>query len=136
MKRLSLLLVALAACQAPAGRQLSSDLFEDIPAPRGARYQYAKNQSFSYRTPTFRCARFHYEYEGSDANVVSFYRQTMTSPPYNWNLAREEGQAEGSTRLVFQKNEDVCQVDIDRVPRPALERPRNVTILVRVNYNG
>lgn len=136
MRPLACCLLALAACQAPSGGLLSSDLFEDIPAPRGARYRHAANESFSYRTATFRCALFQYEYEGSDAAVVDFYKTTMTAPPYNWTLEGEDSRAEGSTRLVFRKNEDLCQIDIDRVPRPALERPRNVSIRVRVNYQG
>jgi hypothetical protein len=130
------LLLCLAACRNPPPSHLSTDVFEDIPAPRGARYIYKKNESFSYRSPSFRCGRFLYDLHGSDAPVVRFYRDTMTAPPYNWTLTGEDRRDAGSTRLVFVKEDDRCEVDVDFVPKTPLDRPENVTVQVRVNYNG
>jgi len=133
---LALLLAALLfpACRTPPPAYLSTDIFEDIPAPKGAEYLHEKRQSFSYRSRTFRCGRFLYTYLGSHEEVVSFYRETMTAPPYNWTLTDEDSRAAGSSRLTFEKHEDVCQVDLDRVPKPAPGGQNNVSIRVRVNY--
>jgi len=128
--------VLLAACTPPTQRsgRLSPDIFEDIPAPKSARYIYRQHESFSYRSKTFRCGKFLYEYQGDVDDAVRFFKDTMGNPPYSWTLADEVAPGSGSTTLVFTKNTDRCTVDIDRVPRPELKRQKNVEIKVRVNY--
>jgi len=113
---------------------MSADIFEDIPAPRTAVYVDHDNTSFSYRTETFRCGRFLFEYQGSDANVVDFYKRVMSAPPYSWKLLKEDSAAAGSTTLIFAKNDDRCMVDVDSVPKPSAARQHNVEITIRVNY--
>ena len=129
-------LLLLAACQsrpAPAA-PLSTRIFEDIPAPRGVTYLEANFESFSYQTPTFRCGRFLFDWQGSEADAIRFYRETMTTPPYSWTFAGEDRVEEGSARLTFVKGEDRCTVDIDRIPKPGVAKQNNLTLAVRVNY--
>ena len=46
------------ACQSNGQRSyLETDIFEDVPAPKGAVYLEDKGESFSYRSRTFRSAR-------------------------------------------------------------------------------
>ena len=126
--------VLLAACEMtapPPTQYLTNDIFEDIPAPKNARYRDVKAESFSYRSRTFRCAKFIYDYVGSDANVVQFYKETMGAPPYSWTLTKEDRTNEGATTLQFVKNQDTCTVDVDRVPRAT--QKQHVRIQVRVN---
>lgn len=126
--------VLLAACESTppaATTYLSHDVFEDVPAPKDAHYRETKGESFSYRSQTFRCGKFIYDFVGSDASVVQFYKETMGAPPYSWTLTREERTAEGSTALQFVKNQDTCTVDVDRVPRST--QKLHVRIQVRVN---
>jgi hypothetical protein len=124
-----------AACRAPHGPPppLSTDIFEDVVAPRAA--TYLENKSFSYRTPTFRCGRFSYDWLGAEADAVRFYMETMAAPPYSWAFTGEDRFQEGSTRLFFSKGDDRCVVDIDRVPKPGIERRNNLSLVVRVNYH-
>lgn len=134
MRCVLLAAVLLAACEAtapPPTQYLSSDVFEDIPAPKDARFRDSQGESFSYRSQTFRCAKFIYDYVGSDANVVQFYKETMGAPPYSWTLTKEDRTNEGATTLQFVKNQDTCTVDVDRVPRAT--QKRHVRIQVRVN---
>ncbi len=135
MRALAVVLFSLIvlACQSTDRGYLNSDIFEDVPAPRGATYLEDKSESFSYRSRTFRSARYHYEYDGTAAEVVRFYKETMTAPPYSWTFDREEGLREGSSRLFFSKDDDRCEVDVDQMPRPIARRD-NVTIIVRVNH--
>ncbi|MHC4819000.1 MAG: hypothetical protein ACYTF8_13190 [Planctomycetota bacterium] len=124
----------LAACETtapPPTRYLTSDIFEDIPAPKDARYRDFQGESFSYRSQTFRCAKFIYDFVGPDATVVHFYKETMSAPPYSWTLTNEDRTNEGSTTLQFVKNQDTCTVDVDRVPRAT--QKKHVRIQVRVN---
>jgi hypothetical protein len=126
--------VLLAACEAtppPATTYLSHDVFEDIPAPKDARYREVDGESFSYRSQTFRCGKFIYDYVGSDATVVQFYKETMGAPPYSWTLTKEVRPGEGSSTLQFVKNQDTCTVAVDRVPRST--QKLHVRIQVRVN---
>jgi len=134
MKCVLLATVLLAACEMtapPPTRYLTSDVFEDIPAPKDARYRDVKGESFSYRSQTFRCAKFIYDFVGPDATVVHFYKQTMGAPPYSWTLTNEDRTNEGATTLQFVKNQDTCTVDVDRVPRAT--QKKHVRIQVRVN---
>lgn len=129
--------LVLAACTTPPadhGDRLSADMFEDIPAPKTAVYVTRSNESFSYRSGTFRCGKFVYEYQGDADEVARFYSETMANPPYSWTLAKTESPGSGSTTLVFTKNDDHCTVDIDRVPRPNIGKKNNIEIRVRVNY--
>jgi hypothetical protein len=124
----------LAACQTPrtTASALSTDIFEDVPAPRGAVYVDGQHESFSYRARTFRCGLFRYEWSASEADLVRFYKETMVAPPYSWAFAGEEAQSEGSTRLSFTKGDDRCTVDVDRVSRPG--PTDRYDLVVRVNY--
>ncbi|MHC4547928.1 MAG: hypothetical protein ACYTEZ_04055 [Planctomycetota bacterium] len=130
-----ILVLFFAACKTPppASRTyLHTDVFEDIPAPREARYRNANMESFSYRSQSFRCGKFIFDYQGSDADVVRFFKETMTAPPYSWTLTDEDRVQAGSTGLVFVKGEDRCTVEVDVVPQAAYVR--HVRIQVRVNY--
>lgn len=131
-------LLALAACEtAPVRRgPLGNDIFEDVPAPKTAVYRHAKNESFAYNARTFRCGRFVFEYQGKAADAAAFFRRTMVQPPYSWTLTAEDSAGAGSYNLVFEKNDDRCTVDVDRVPKADIGKTRNVNILVRVNYRN
>jgi hypothetical protein len=128
------MLPLVAACQTRPGPSsgLSTDIFEDVPAPRGAVYVDGRHESFSYRARTFRCGLFHYEWNDAETYLVRFYKETMVAPPYSWAFAGEEAQREGSTRLSFSKGDDRCTVDVDRVPKPGAEG--RINLVVRVNY--
>jgi hypothetical protein len=138
MSPVRLLLVALpalaAACQSkPPPATLSTTIFEDVLAPRGATYLDAGGQSFAYRRPTFRCGRFAFDWQGPEADAIRFYKERMTAPPYSWAFTGEDGAQSGSTRLHFAKGGDRCTVDIDRIPKPGIEKRNNLAIVVRVN---
>lgn len=128
------LFALFAACEAPQqrGRNLSADIFEDLPAPREAVYRHNRAESFSWRGASFRCGRFQYDYSGAHADAVRFYQDTMTRPPYSWELVSEQKEREGSAKLQFRKGDDVCTVDVDFVERH-VSLGDTVTILVRVN---
>ncbi len=115
--------VLFGACVATqeAGRKLSPDQFEDIPAPKTSTYQHSSARSFAYRSKSFRCGKFVYTDPGPAATVVDFYTSVMTQPPYSWKLEQEE-----TGKLTFSKSVDRCTVDIKAGP--------TVSILVRVNY--
>lgn len=130
------LLALAAACQSskPQASRLSTTIFEDVLAPRGATYLDADGESFAYRRPTFRCGRFAFDWQGPEADAVRFYKERMTAPPYSWTFTGEDGAQSGSTRLHFVKGDDRCMVDIDRIPKPGIEKRDNLSIMVRVNY--
>jgi hypothetical protein len=129
-------LLLAAACKStpPPASPLSTTIFEDVVAPRGATYLQAAGKSFAYRRPTFRCGRFAFDWQGAEADAVRFYKERMVAPPYSWNFAGDEGAKSGSTRLFFVKGDDRCVVDIDRVPKPGIDMQDNLSIVVRVNY--
>ena len=137
MKQLVLAVMALfAACATPPeSGVLSQDIFEDLPAPKGAQYRVEENQSFSYRGREFRCGKFVYDFAGSQKEAVSFFESTMTAPPYSWTLEKKQRAAVESTYLVFTKGDDRCMVEIDR-KRNAGQTHDKVTIEVRLNYRG
>jgi hypothetical protein len=126
-------LLLTAACATTSGGYLGSDVFEDIPAPKRAIYITRDNESFSYRSRTFRCGRFVYEFQGDQQEVARFYRETMAAPPYSWTFESEDGTGAGSTRLLFRKQDDECRVDVNHVPKLGVERPDNISIIVRLN---
>jgi len=115
----------------PPGSRLEPDIFQDVPAPVGARYVDDHSESFSYRGGTFRSGRFEFRYDGTAAEAADFYRDTMTKSPYDWILEQENPREDGSS-FVFTKNQDRCTVDID--PIESVGGPREVRILVRVNF--
>ncbi|MGH7162327.1 MAG: hypothetical protein ACREID_02500 [Planctomycetota bacterium] len=128
------LLAACVSTSSSRSGKLSTDIFEDIPAPREASYRDAEGESFSYRCKSWRCGRFVYDLRGKEADATRFYRETMASPPYSWTLMEQQGEEAGSSRLVFAKNDDRCTVDIDRyVVGP--QGNDSVVIRVRVNYS-
>jgi hypothetical protein len=134
-----LALLAAAACRGThsadtSASRLSTTIFEDVLAPRGATYLDADGQSFAYRRPTFRCGRFTFDWQGPETDAVRFYKERMTAPPYSWSFTGEDGAQSGSTRLHFAKGDDRCMVDIDRIPKPGVEKRDNLSIVVRVNY--
>jgi hypothetical protein len=140
MRAASLLaLMMLAACQQPqkpgSTGALNPDIFEDLPAPKDAVYRDADNESFSYRGGSFRCGRFVYDFKGSQEEATAFFKETMTTPPYNWTLAGEDQPAAGTVTLVFTKNEDRCTVDVDRLASGARGKDQ-VVIIVQVNHPG
>ena len=128
--------IALAACQSspPPASRLSTTPFEDVIVPRGATYLDANGESFAYRQPTFRCGRFTFDWQGPEADAIRFYKERLTAPPYSWTFVGEDGAQSGSTRLHFVKGDDRCMVDIDRIPKPGIEKRNNLSIVVRVNY--
>ena len=131
-----LALLALAACRSspPPASRFSTMPFEDILAPRGATYLDANGASFAYRRPAFRCGRFAWDWQGPEADAVRLYKERMAAPPYGWTFTGEDGAQSGSTRLHFVKGDDRCIVDIDRIPKPGIEKRNNLSIVVRVNY--
>jgi len=104
----------LGGCRtAPESRRSpSSEIFEDIPAPRSARVQTDKALSFSYRSDSFRCAKYVYKYSGEFRETVEFFRDVMTNPPYSWDLRTKDDQTAGPPRLTFRKSEEYCTIDI------------------------
>jgi hypothetical protein len=133
---LPLAILLLGACKSTQGptTPLSTTIFEDVVAPRGATYLQADGKSFAYRRPTFRCGRFAFDWQGAEADAVRFYKERMVAPPYSWTFAGDEGAESGSTRLFFVKGDDNCIVDIDRIPKPGIGMENNLSIVVRVNY--
>lgn len=129
------LLLGAVSCKsaAPPATPLSTTIFEDVVAPRGATYLHANGKSFAYRRPTFRCGRFVFDWQGAEADAVRLYKERMVAPPYSWTFAGDEGQS-GSVRLFFVKGDDRCIVDIDRIPKPGIGMENNLSIVVRVNY--
>ena len=130
------LLVLAAACKSspPPATPLSTTIFEDVLAPRGATYLDADGRSFGYRRPTFRCGRFAFDWQGPEADAIRFYKERMVAPPYSWTFSGEDGAQSGSTRLHFVKGDDRCAVDIDRIPKPGIDKRDNLSIVIRVNY--
>ncbi len=128
------LLASLAACATTGsrGRNLDSDIFEDIPAPREATYRHERAESFSWSGASFRCGRFQFDYAGRHEDAVRFFNETMTRPPYSWDLVKTTQERAGSARLEFRKGDDHCVVDLDFVQRHA-SIGDSVNILVRVN---
>jgi len=125
----ALLLGACTTTPPPSpSRHLSSEPFADLAAPSTAVYRDADCQSYALRSEGFRCGRFLYDFPGAEADVVRFYRETMTQIPYGWTLDGEERTGEGSTRLLFRKRADRCTVDVDRIP----DR-QTIVLLIRVN---
>jgi len=126
-------LVLLAACVGTspptASRYLTYELFEDIPAPGSAVYRDRDSESFSYRSKNYRCARFTYDYPGTESDAARFYRSTMTQVSYGWTLTGEEKAGVGSTLLTFVKNADRVTVALDRI-----QHRGTVLIDIRVNY--
>ena len=129
------LLSLAAACQSPPAppTRLSTNIFEDVITPRGASYLTAEGRSFSYERPTFRCGRFAFDWQGNEAEAVRFYKERMVAPPYSWTFSGEDGADSGSTRLHFVKGDDQCTVDIDRIPKPGIEKKNNLSLVIRVN---
>jgi hypothetical protein len=129
------LLSLVAACESttPPPTRLSNRIFEDVITPRGAAYLDADGQSFSYERPTFRCGRFAFDWQGEETDAVRFYKERMTAPPYSWMFSGEDGADSGSTRLHFVKGDDRCTVDVDRIPKPGIEKRNNLSIVIRVN---
>ncbi len=125
---------ALAACASldSRGRKLDSDIFEDVPAPREAVYRHHRAESFSWSGSSFRCGRFQFDYPGRHEDAVRFFNETMTRPPYSWDLVKSTQEREGSARLEFRKGDDLCVVDVDYVHRHE-SIGASVNILVRVN---
>jgi len=126
--------LACVTTQSSPSAQLSTEIFEDIPAPKDAVFRDRDSQSFSFRSKAFRCARFVYDAWSSHADTVRFFRENMIQPPYSWTLVRESPEREGSTRLVFAKGEDECVVDVDRLLHKTAQGS-GVVIRVFVNYN-
>jgi len=133
---LFLLLALAAACKSPPPKAspLSTTIFEDVLAPRGATYLHANGESFAYRRPTFRCGRFAFDWQGPESDAIRFYKERMTAPPYSWTFTGDEGAKSGSTRLFFLKGDDRCVVDIDHIPKPGIGMQDNLSVVVRVNY--
>lgn len=133
-RALPLLALVFAACVGgpppSPSRHLTSEPFEDLPAPRAAIYRDADSQSFAMRSQSFRCGRFLYDYPGPDADAVRFFKETMTQVPFGWTFEGEERAGEGSTRLKFTKRGDRCSIDVDRVPFRQM-----VTLDIRVNLD-
>lgn len=130
----ALLSLAAACASSPGpGTPLSTNPFEDVIAPRGATYLHANGESYAYRRPTFRCGRFAFDWQGPEADAVRFYKDRMTAPPYSWTFSGDEGAQSGSTRLYFVKGDDRCSVDIDRIPKPGIDKQNNLSIVIRVN---
>ncbi|MFQ5843907.1 MAG: hypothetical protein ACE5JG_02865 [Planctomycetota bacterium] len=125
--------LALASCSAVGptsrlSREIGTEIFEDVPSPAAARYDDAGGRSFSFQGPAYRCGRFVFSIEGTVEEAASFYRGTMTQPPYSWTLTNEK--MDGAVLVLsFEKGEDRCVVQIDR-------RKDHVQVVARVNYRG
>lgn len=135
----ALVFLVVGACQqtqqGPASKYVRTEIFEDVPAPKGAVYREQEGQSFSYSSDHFRCGKFVYDYSATAEDAVAFFKETMTQPPYSWVLKDESWRpAEGIAALTLVKNEDRCTVDVKRTTPPGAEEPQ-VSLVVRVNYN-
>ena len=142
MKLATLLLAALpvallAACETPpvdsGSRFITNESFEDIPAPKDARYQTANDESYAYRGKGFRYGEFVYEYDAPLEDAVRFYKEVPTRPPYSWNLggvSYRDSLTEATIEMT--KNEDRCSVLIRRISPERAETTR-LRILVRLN---
>lgn len=114
MRPAAALILCLAACQGPGPRSgtLRTDQFDDIPVPGNATYRSERAESYSYRTETFRCGRFVYDYPRSAEQARDYFSSAMVRPPYSWALAAENTAENGAFRLVFTKNDERCTVDL------------------------
>jgi hypothetical protein len=128
-------LLVLSGCQAvpEPGSLLSAEIFEDIPAPATARVQTADAVSFSYRSESFRCAKYVYEYPGGAAEAVAFFHDVMVKPPYSWDLHQEADLRAGHALMNFRKGEDRCTVDVRGRERHA-DGAEHARITICVNY--
>jgi len=123
-----------AGCQSapePA-RVLSTEIFEDIPAPATARVQTDNAVSFAYHSESFRCAKYVYKYRGGVDEAVAFFRDVMVKPPYSWELRQEADLPSGHARIDFRKGEEFCTVDIRS--RETGNGDGLVLITIHVNY--
>ena len=142
MKRAKLLLAALpvvlfAACETPpadsGSRYITNESFEDIPAPKDARYQTANDESYAYRGKGFRYGEFVYEYDAELEDAVRFYKEVPTRPPYSWALdgvSYRDSLTEATVDLT--KNKDHCSILIRRIS-PARAEQARLRIVVRLN---
>ena len=135
---LAVFLLSPAACESARAPDspgtLTTAIFEDVPAPRDARYRAGGGESFSYQSETFRCGRFQFEYPGLPEAAADFFRQTMTRPPYNWTLGPETPDGAGGTMLELTKLDDRCVIEIKLLPvSVAGSESRTSSIKVRVN---
>ena len=130
-----LLLAILAGCQGvpELPPTLKHDIFQDIPAPKTARVQTDERASFSYKSESFRCAKYVYRYVGESAEAVAFFEATMTRAPYSWNLEELAELPAGHDRITFRKGEERCVVDIQTKEAKA-DDPDIITITIRLNY--
>ena len=127
----------LAACETPpadsGSRYITNESFEDIPAPKDARYQTANDESFAYRGKGFRYGEFVYEYDAGLEDAVRFYKEVPTKPPYSWKLGNvgfRDSLKEATVEMT--KNEDHCIVRIRRISPENAETTR-LRIVVRLN---
>ncbi len=142
MKLATLLFAALpvaflAACETPpadpGSRYITNESFEDIPAPKDARYQTANDESYAYRGKGFRYGEFVYLYDAALEDAVRFYKEVPTRPPYSWVLggvSYRESLTEATIEMT--KNEDRCSILIRRISADRAENPR-LRIVVRLN---
>ena len=130
-------LAVCAACQSGGGvsRILTTDVFDDIPAPRTARVKTDEARSFSHEQTSgaHRCAQYVYQYVGESEEAVAFFEQTMSRPPYSWELVKIAELTAGHDQLTYRKGDETCVVDI-RTTESKDDEGDDITITIRVNY--
>ena len=129
------LIVCCAACQAagPRSGTLRTDQFDDIPVPSGAAYRISGAESYCYRTETFRCGRFVYDYPGRPEQARDYFTSAMVRPPYSWGLTEDKKAGNGAFRLVFTKNDERCTVDLTGAADDSTDDGGASVIHVRLN---
>jgi len=142
MRLVTLVLAALcvaqfAACETPPADSgsvyITNESFEDLPAPKDALYQTAKDESYAYRGKGFRWGQFVYLYDAELEQAVGFYKEVPTQPPYSWTLGGVSYQDSLKTAIIqMSKNEDRCRIEIRRITPENAEATR-LKIVVRLN---
>lgn len=88
-------------------RELQRDQLTDVPVPLGFEFVDRSNTSWSYTKGGVRVAELHYWGTKPVSEVIEFYRQTMSQPPFGWTPAET---ATGT--LAFRKEGLSCLLDI------------------------
>ena len=133
----ALCVAQFAACETPPADSgsvyITNESFEDLPAPKDALYQTAKDESYAYRGKGFRWGQFVYLYDAELEQAVDFYKTVPTQPPYSWALGGVSYRDSLKTAILeMNKNEDRCRIEIRRISPDKAETTR-LRIVVRLN---
>jgi len=103
-----LLAFALAGCAStnPASPGMENEVFEDLPAPEGLKYE----RGYGHKSPSGDIRTYEQTYTGSRRieDVRKFYEATL--PAHGWSQKGAEGT--DPVVLAFEKRAEKCDVSI------------------------